>query len=105
MVADFGQKNGLPVWASRIVESKCLRLFVTAVEFIDPARRIDEFLLAGEERMALGADADFHFRTRGFDVPNFAAGTGNDGVTVLGMDIFFHFLFPQCLWLIFNAKT
>lgn len=68
-----------------------LRLFVAAVELINTTGGIDKFLLSGEERMAFGADSDLGFRTGGFDVPNFAAGAGNDRVFVLGMNIFFHF--------------
>ncbi len=45
-----------------------------AVEFLDAAGGIDEFLLAGEEGVAGGADADFEFTTGGAHVVNGAAG-------------------------------
>ena len=67
-----------------------LRFLVPPVEFVDPARRINEFLLTGEEGMALGADADLHLGTGRLDVPHLAAGAGDDGVALLGMNIFFH---------------
>lgn len=69
-----------------------LSFFVAAVEFVDTTGGINEFLFTGEEGVALGADTDFVFRAGGLDVPNFAAGAGNDGITVSGMDILFHFL-------------
>ena len=69
-----------------------LRLLVPAVELVDTARRVNEFLLAGEERVALRADADLHFGTGGLDVPDFAAGAGHDGIFVLRMNVFSHFL-------------
>ena len=66
--------------------------FVAAVEFVDTAGGVNKFLFAGEEGVALGADTDFVFRTGGLDVPDFAAGAGNGGITVSGMDILFHCL-------------
>ena len=74
-----------------VTNRKGLSLFVAAVEFVNTTGGIDEFLLAGKERMAFGADSNLGFGTGGFDVPNFAAGAGNDRVFVLGMNIFFHF--------------
>jgi hypothetical protein len=74
-----------------VTNRKGLSLFVAAVEFVNTTGGIDEFLLAGEERMAFGADSNLGFGTGGFDVPNFTAGAGNDGVFVLRMNIFFHF--------------
>ena len=66
-------------------------LLVTTVEFVDTTRRVDELLLAGEERVALRADADLVLRTGGLDMPDFAAGAGDDGIFVFRMDILFHF--------------
>ena len=82
------QKRGRPVLKRHREGSG---LLVAAVEFINTTGGIDKFLLSGEERMAFGANGDLGFRTGGFDVPNFAAGAGNDRVFVLGMNIFFHF--------------
>ena len=44
---------------------------------------------------AAGADTDFDFRTGGFDVPFFTASAGDNGITILGMDILFHSQFLQ----------
>ena len=66
------------------------RLLQTLFELINAAAGIDKLLFAGEERMAFGADlhADVLFGGAGFD--HFAAGAGNGGLLVFGMDIFFH---------------
>jgi hypothetical protein len=65
-------------------------LFVAAVEFVDPARGIDEFLFAGEERVTLGADADADFRLGRFGFPYFAASADDLRVFVFRMDFLFH---------------
>jgi hypothetical protein len=62
-----------------------------AIEFINTTCGIDEFLFAGEEGMAFCADTDFDFGTGAFDVPDFAASADDFGITVSGMDVFFHF--------------
>ena len=41
-----------------------LRAAVTAREFFNTSGGIDEFLFAGEKRMASGANADFNITTR-----------------------------------------
>ena len=46
----------------------------TAREFLDAAGGIDEFLLAGEERMTCSADADLEITTGGAHVIDGAAG-------------------------------
>jgi len=63
---------------------------VTAREFLDSAGSIDEFLFAGEKRMASGADADFNItpgRTRVID-----GTTGADyvGLVILRMNVRLH---------------
>ena len=64
---------------------------VTLLETINTTARVNELLLAGEERVALRADADLVLRTGGLDMPDFAAGAGDDGIFVFRMDILFHF--------------
>ena len=64
--------------------------FVTTVEFVDTTGGVNEFLFAGKEGVALGADADFVLFAGGLDVPDFAAGASHDGIAVLGMKILFH---------------
>ena len=46
-----------------VTNRKGLSLFVAAVEFVDTTGGINEFLFAGEEGVALGADADLDLRT------------------------------------------
>ena len=65
-------------------------LFVAAVELVDPARGIDELLFAGEERVALGADADADLRLGRFGFPYFAARADDLRVFVFRMDFLFH---------------
>ena len=67
-----------------------LRLLVAAVEFVDTTGGINEFLFTGEEGVALGADAYLDLGTGGLDVPDFAAGAGDDGILISRMDVFFH---------------
>ena len=65
---------------------------VTLIELVNTSCGINKLLTAGKERMAFGADTDFELRTGALDVPDFAAGAGNSGITILRMDVFFHFL-------------
>ena len=81
-------RSGKP---GKSVSKRQLRLLVTAVEFVDTARRVDEFLLAGEKRVALRADTDLVLGAGGFDMPDFTARAGHDGIFVLRMDVLFHF--------------
>ena len=80
---------------ARLKFNSLLSFFVAAVEFVDTTGGINKFLFAGEEGVALGADTDLVFRTGGFDVPDFTASAGDDGITILGMDILFHSQFLQ----------
>ena len=64
----------------------------TLVEAINTSTGVNQLLLAGIERVALGAD--FHTnvllgRTGGKDI---AAGAADGGLFVLGMDTFLHFV-------------
>ena len=70
-------------------------LAITFVELVNTARGIDKLLLAGEERVALGADTDLVFRTGGFDFPDLAAGADDLGRTIVRMDILFHCFSPK----------
>ena len=67
---------------------------VTLVELVDTPCGVNKFLLTRKERVALGADTDFVFGTGGIDFPDFAAGAGDSGVTILRMNVFFHFDSP-----------
>ena len=84
-------KKGLPEQAFFKRNRRLALFFVTTVEFVDTTGGVNEFLFAGEEGVALGADADLDLGTGGLDVPDFAAGAGDDGILISRMDVFFHF--------------
>ena len=74
------------ICASLLLQAKAL------IEAINPSTGVNQLLLAGIERVALGAD--FHTnvllgRTGGKDI---AAGAADGGLFVLGMDTFLHFV-------------
>ena len=103
MLKIFNQKRLAGKLQQAFVQQIDLRLFVTAVEFVDTTGGVNKFLFAGEKRVAFGADTDFDFGTGGLDVPDFAASAGNSGITVIRMDILFHcFLTP---YLIIKVST
>lgn len=62
----------------------------TACEFLDAAGGIDEFLLAGKEGMACGADADLEVTPGGAHVINGAASAGDGGLFVFWVNLCFH---------------
>jgi len=62
----------------------------TACEFLDAACCIDEFLLAGEEWVTGGADADFEITPGRAHVINSAAGAGDGGLGVFWVNLCFH---------------
>ena len=70
-------------------------LAIALVELVDTPCGVDELLLAGEERVALGADTDLVFRTGGFDFPDLAASADDLGRTIVRMDILFHCFSPE----------
>jgi len=65
---------------------------VTLTEAFYTTRRIHKLLFAGKERVALGANTNFNFRTGGFNFPHFAACANNFCVAILRMNVFFHFV-------------
>ena len=64
---------------------------IAAAEFLNAAGDVDQFLFAGDERVAFGADTDFLLFAGGVDVPDFAAGADDLRRTIRGMDGIFHF--------------
>jgi hypothetical protein len=68
---------------------------VAPVEALDPARGIDEALLSGVKRMALGTDFDVEFAHRRAGLKSVAARAGNNAATVFGMDCGFHLFNSQ----------
>ena len=59
-------------------------------EALDATRRIDETLLAREERMALRADVRVNLGLGGTSLERIAAGALHSRRMILGMDISFH---------------
>ena len=59
-------------------------------EALHASRRIDEALLAGEERVALRADVRVNLGLRGASLERIAAGALHSRRMILGMDIGFH---------------
>jgi hypothetical protein len=60
------------------------------LELLHPTGGIDEFLLAGIEGVALGANLDANLWTRRTRVDYLAAGADDRAIDVLGMDLSFH---------------
>ena len=65
-------------------------LGVFLLEAFDAAGGIDEFLLAGVERVADAADFDFDVLEGGAGFEGIAAGAADLGEIVLGVEFFFH---------------
>jgi hypothetical protein len=65
-------------------------LAVFSVESFDTAGRIDQFLLAGEKRVAFRADFKVDLRLRRSRLESFAAGALHECVDVVGMYVCFH---------------
>ena len=64
----------------------------TLVEAINPSTGVNQLLLAGIERVALGADLNTNVLLGRTGRKDIAAGTADSGLFVLGMDIFLHFV-------------
>src|SRR5947209_9246605 len=63
-------------------------------EAFDAAGRVDQLLLAGEERMALRADLDAQLFLGGAGRPRLAAGAVHLHLMILRMDLCFHEFTP-----------
>ena len=63
---------------------------VFLVETIHTSTRVNQLLLAGIERVTLGADFDANILLGGTGLDHFAAGTTNGGVLIIGMDASLH---------------
>src|SRR3954471_16305069 len=61
-----------------------------ALEALDATARIDQLLLAGVERMAVGADLHVHVALRGTRHELVPAGAAHGGLCVFGMDLGLH---------------
>ena len=92
------------------MEKKEKLLFVFLVElgvflfkFLNTTCSIDQFLLAGEERMTGGTDFNLHFTIDGAELKFIAAGADSIDFMVFWMDIRFHFFLQIYLSLLGNA--
>ena len=65
-------------------------LAVAFVEFVNTSSDVNEFLLTGEERVAISTDTDALFFSCGVNIPNLAASANHFGRTEIRMNIFFH---------------
>ena len=63
---------------------------VTACELLDPAGGVDEFLFAGEKRMASSANADFNIATRRAGMIHRATRASDLGLVILRVNASFH---------------
>ena len=70
------------------------QIAVALLELVHAAAAVYQLLLAGEERVAIGADADALFFSRGVDFPDFSASADDFCGAVVRMDSFFHFRKP-----------
>ena len=76
------------------------QIAVALLELVNTSTGINQLLLTGEERMALGADIDAELRLRGARLERVATAAGDRSLVVLRMDTLFHSLhlaFPQRL--------
>ena len=65
------------------------------LETVDTAARVNELLLAGVERMTLGADIHLHLFLGRAGLKSFTAYAANHALTILGMNIFLHCCFTS----------
>jgi len=72
----------------------------TLFEAVNASAGIDQLLLAGEEGVALGADFNFQLRLDRPRLKRLTAYATDDGLAILGMDLFFHAFSPllRMLW-------
>ena len=79
----------------------------TLLEAVNASAGINQLLLAGKERVALGADFNLQL---GLDRPRLKRLTAyatDDGLAIFGMDLFFHAFSPllRMLWVVLNRKN
>ena len=84
------QKN--PHHENRSADLDPLLQAETLVEAIDTSTGVNQLLLAGIERVALGADLNTNLLLGGAGGESVATGATDRGLFVLGMDTFLHFV-------------
>jgi hypothetical protein len=75
-----------------------LKLGILSSETLNPAGRVDQFLLSGEEGMALGTDFNTDIGLGGTNGHFVAAGATNDGFFIVGMNSAFHLILILLIW-------
>ena len=90
-----------------IVRPSFLLFHIEALlEAINTSASVYKLLLAGVERMALGADINLHLFLCGTGLECFTAYAANDAFAVLGMDVFLHCCFTSFAYaMASNAKS
>ena len=73
-----------------VVRDKHLLQIESLVETINTSTGVNQLLLAGVERVALGADFNSDVLLGGTGSKHVATGTANRGLFVLGMESFLH---------------
>ena len=74
----------------------CFLFHIEALlEAINTSASINKLLLAGVERMALGADIHLHLFFGGAGLECFTAYAANDALAILGMNVFLHCCFTS----------
>jgi len=95
----FGYKKTTPSRGGFRKNEALVRLFVQTVPLVEPldaSRSIDDFLFAGVERMASGANFNLQVFRRGFGLDHIAARAMDFLKLVVGMNAFLH-TFPPSL--------
>ena len=65
------------------------------LETVNTSARVNQLLLAGIERMALGTDIHLHLFLGRAGFKSFTAYAANHALTILGMNIFLHCCFTS----------
>ena len=74
-----------------------LLLAIAPVKAVNASRRVDQFLLAGKERMARRADLHVQVLfSRRAGLESVSTRTGNSDFVIFRMNSWFHFFWPSC---------
>jgi hypothetical protein len=84
------QRGGYRIQLRLFAAARRFCAAVTPREFLDSASSIDEFLFAGEKRMAGGANADFNIPPRRTRVIDGTTGADDVGLVILRMNVRLH---------------
>ena len=79
-----------PHYAKRSADARVLLQAKTLVETVNTSTGVNQLLLAGVERVALGADFNSDFLLSGASGKRIATSTANGSLFVVRMDTFLH---------------